>query len=172
MKGVSMLTAEEVISLLHLTPLRIEGGYFIETYRSGEMISGESLPGRYSGPRSMSTAIYYLLTPGTFSEIHRVNSDEIFHFYLGDPVEMLELFPDGSGGRTVLGGDLAAGQRPQKMVPAGAWQGTRLIDGGTMALLGTTVSPGFSYEDYTSGGRIDLALKYPRFEDLINKLTR
>lgn len=167
-----MPTADELIALLHLKPLQIEGGYFIETYRSGDNLAGECLPGRYSGPRSVSTAIYYLLTPGTFSEMHRVNSDEIFHFYLGDPVEMLELHPDGSGRRIVLGSDVTTGQRPQHVVPAGVWQGTRLIDGGSFALMGTTVSPGFSYEDYTSGNRDDLSGTYPQFGEMIGKLTR
>lgn len=167
-----MPTADELIALLRLEPHQIEGGYFRETYRSGERISGESLPDRYAGPRSMSTAIYYLLAPGTFSEMHRVRSDEIFHFYLGDPVEMLELFPDGSGRRTVLGRDIAGGECPQHVVPAGVWQGTRLIEGGSFALMGTTVSPGFSYEDYTSGAREELIRAYPGFTDLILKLTR
>lgn len=167
-----MPTAEELIALLHLVPLQIEGGYFIETYRSDETLKGESLPARYSGPRSLATAIYYLLTPGTFSELHRVNSDEIFHFYLGDPVEMLELHPDGSGRRIMLGGDIREGHRPQHVVPAGVWQGTRLIDGGSVALMGTTVSPGFSYDDYTSGKRDELAGAYPGFSGLIRKLTR
>lgn len=167
-----MPTADELIALLHLEPLRIEGGYFIETYRSGETVPRAALADRYSGPRPISTAIYYLLTPGTFSELHRVSSDEIFHFYLGDPVEMLELFPDGSGRRSVLGSDIPGGQRPQHVVPAGVWQGTRLIDGGSVALMGTTVAPGFSYDDYLSGDRDDLAGRYPIFKDMIGKLTK
>jgi hypothetical protein len=106
------MTADKIRSLLNLVPLSIEGGYFAETYRSADMISAECLQGRYSGARSVGTAIYYLLEPGTFSEIHRVDSDEIFHFYLGDPVEMLQLWPDGSGKRVLIGTEIESGMAP------------------------------------------------------------
>jgi uncharacterized protein len=167
-----MITADKIISLLNLKPHPMEGGYFAETYRSGEILSGESLPGRYSSQRSMSTAIYYLLTPETFSEMHMLRSDEIFHYYLGDPVEMLRLYPDGSGGRIVMGTGILGGHRLQEIVPAGVWQGTRLVDGGRFALLGTTVSPGFSLDDYQSGARDELIRMYPAFNKMIMKLTR
>jgi hypothetical protein len=113
------MTAETLKSLLHLTPLSIEGRYFSETYRSTEMIPQECLPERYGSPRSVGTAIYYLLAPGTFSELHRVASDEIFHFYLGDPVEMLQLWPDGSGKRVLIGTEIERGMAPQVVVPHG-----------------------------------------------------
>ena len=99
----------------------------------------------------MGTAIYYLLKPGTFSALHRLPGDEIFHHYLGDSVEMLLLHPSGAGEVVRLGKDLAAGERPQVMVPGGAWQGSRLVEGGKVALLGCTVSPGFEYADYQHG---------------------
>jgi uncharacterized protein len=166
------MTAEKLKSLLNLVPLSIEGGYFAETYRSTEMIPAECLHGRYSGARSVCTAIYYLLEPGTFSEIHRVASDEIFHFYLGDPVEMLQLWPDGSGKRVLIGTDLESGIAPQVVVPHGVWQGTRLVAGGAFALLGCTVSPGFEYADYESGSRNSLSEAYPGHKDMICELTR
>jgi predicted cupin superfamily sugar epimerase len=167
-----MLTADKIISLLNLKPHQMEGGYFAETYRSGEILSRENLPGRYSGPRVLSTAIYYLLTSETFSEMHMLKSDEIFHFYIGDPVEMLRLNPDGSGGRIVMGSNILSGHRLQETVPAGVWQGTRLIEGGRFALLGTTVSPGFDYSDYETGVRDELIRMYPAFNKMIMKLTR
>ena len=136
------VTASEIKSLLRLEPLVIEGGSFRETWVSAAAVS---LP---RGIRPAGTCIYYLLEPGTFSEMHTVESDEIFHFYLGDPVEMLQLLPDGSSATYVLGSDLAAGQHVQLVVPAGVWQGTRLIGEGQVALLGCTVSPGFDYADY------------------------
>jgi hypothetical protein len=166
------MTAEKLKSLLNLVPLSIEGGYYNETYRSPEMISAECLPDRYSSPRSVSTAIYYLLDPGTFSEIHRVASDEIFHFYLGDPVEMLQLWPDGSGKRVLIGTDIDNGMAPQLVVPHGVWQGARLVAGGKFALLGCTVSPGFDYADYESGSRQLLSEAYPEHRDMISALTR
>src|SRR6266446_3214928 len=95
------MTVEEIIALLKLKPHPKEGGFFAETYRAGESIPSGTLPSRYVGPRVFGTCIYYLLTHGTFSAMHRLQSDEIFHFYLGDPVEMLQLWPDGAG-RTVM----------------------------------------------------------------------
>ncbi len=96
-----MLTVDEVKSLLRLEPHPAEGGWFAETYRSEEGIDARALPPRYRGARALGTAIYYLLTPESFSAMHRLASDEIFHFYLGDPVEMLQLWPAGSA-RTVM----------------------------------------------------------------------
>jgi predicted cupin superfamily sugar epimerase len=166
------MTAEKLKSLLNLVPLSIEGGYFAETYRSTEIISPECLQGRYSSPRSVCTAIYYLLEPNTFSELHRVASDEIFHFYLGDPVEMLQLWPDGSGKRVLIGTDIEGGMAPQLVVPHGVWQGARLVAGGKFALLGCTVSPGFEYADYESGSRQLLSDAYPEHREMICALTR
>ena len=136
------------------------------------MISRECLPQRYAGPRNTSTAIYYLLEPDTFSELHRVVSDEIFHFYLGDPVEMLQLWPDGSGKRVVIGTDLESGMLPQIVVPRQVWQGARLVRGGKLALLGCTVSPGFDFADYETGSRDVLTQAYPEFRERIRGLTR
>jgi predicted cupin superfamily sugar epimerase len=166
------VNAETLKSFLNLIPLSIEGGYFAETYRSTEMISPECLQGRYSSPRSVSTAIYYLLEPNTFSELHRVASDEIFHFYLGDPVEMLQLWPDDSAKRVLIGTDIESGMVPQVVVPHGVWQGARLVAGGRFALLGCTVSPGFDYADYESGSRQLLSEAYPEHRDMICALTK
>jgi hypothetical protein len=166
------MNAEQLKSLLNLVPLSFEGGYYAETYRSSEVISPGCLPDRYSSPRSVCTAIYYLLEPNTFSELHRVASDEIFHFYLGDPVEMLQLWPDGSAKRVLIGTDIGNGMAPQVVVPHGVWQGARLMAGGEFALLGCTVSPGFEYADYESGRRDVLSAAYPECRDLIGALTR
>ena len=163
---------EKLKALLKLVPLSMEGGYFVETYRSRDAVAPEALPDRYHGPRRMCTAIYYLLQPDTFSEIHRVASDEIFHFYLGDPVEMLQLWPDGTSRQIVIGPDLESGMIPQVVVPHGVWQGTRLAGEGQWALLGCTVSPGFEYADYESGTRETLVREYPQARDLICALTR
>lgn len=167
-----MLTAERVISLLNLTPHPSEGGYFVETYRAGDEIPESCLPRGYAGARSFSTAIYYLLTPDSSSALHRLKADEVFHHYIGDPVEMLQLSPDGSGRIVTLGPDLLSGMRPQVTVPGGVWQGARLRDGGRFALLGTTVSPGFDFADYEPGRRETLIAAYPHFEDMIVALTR
>ena len=167
-----MLTADQIIALLNLTPHPKEGGYFIETYRSSETIPEKTLPSRYKGIRSFATAIYYLLTPETFSAMHRLQSDEIFHFYLGDPVEMLQLWPDGSGRLVILGSDILRGVQPQVVVPRGVWQGARLFKNGKPALLGTTVSPGFEFADYEYGQRDELIQSYPQFREWIIALTK
>jgi uncharacterized protein len=166
-----MLTSQQIIDRLRLTPLTIEGGYFRETYRSALSIPADGLPHEYSGDRNAATAIYYLLTPDAFSVIHRVRSDEVFHFYCGDAVQMLQLWPDGSGKVVTIGNDLEAGHEPQIVVSAGVWQGCRRVQGGQWALMGCTVAPGFDYADYTSGDRAELVAAYPEFLELITALT-
>jgi len=167
-----MLTAEQIREILKMQPHPIEGGYFVETYRSAQKLPASALEGTFRGERAIATAIHYLLTPDTFSALHRLPTDEIFHFYLGDPVEMLQLRPDGRGGTVILGPDLAAGMRLQHVVPAGAWQGSRLASGGKYALLGTTMAPGFDPRDYESGRREELIAGYPAWASHIAMLSR
>jgi len=166
------LTAEEVIARLGLAPHPEEGGYFRETYRSAERMPPTALGPGYGGPRAHSTAIYYLLTPTTYSAMHRVKSDEVYHFYLGDPIEMLQLVPAG-GGRTILiGPDIAGGMQPQLVVPRGVWQGSRLVPGPLgFALLGATVAPGFDYADYEHGERAALVRAWPDWRAQIEART-
>ena len=175
------LTADEIKEILHLTPHPTEGGWYVRTYESHATIGQRALDLRYPGDRHTGTAIYYLLEPGTFSEMHRLRSDELFHFYLGDAVEMLQLVPPhpelrdefdpGASERILIGNDLAAGQRPQVLAPHGVWQGSRLLSGGSFALLGCTVSPGFEFEDYEAGKRDELIAQWPEHAELIRALT-
>src|SRR5207247_7041301 len=123
-------TADSTLTGPVLRPPPDGGGFFAETYRAAERLEASGLPSRYSGPRAVSTAIYYLLTPETVSALHRLASDEVFHFYLGDPVEMLHLLPDRSHRVLTLGHDLAPGTTLQAVVPAGVSQGARLAAGG------------------------------------------
>jgi predicted cupin superfamily sugar epimerase len=160
------MTADELIHILKLQPHPRENGFFRETYRSDEIILA---PSKYSTPRSYSTAIYFLLKSGGFSEMHRLQSDEIFHFYFGAPVEMLLLKSSGEGEIIHIGNRLELGETPQVVVPRGCWQGMRST--GDFTLLGTTVAPGFDYSDYESGNREELISQYPAFADLIRKLT-
>ena len=167
------MTAEDVKKLLGLQPHPVEGGWFVRTYEAAEMIAPEAFAdGRYSGARHTGTAIYYLLEPGTFSEMHRLRSDEIFHFYAGDAVELLRLYADGTGELTVIGRDLVAGQRPQLVVEKGVWQGSRLVAGGSWALLGCSVSPGFELVDYDEGYCAELSAAWPEWATMIAGLTR
>ena len=167
-----MLTAEQIRHLLKLEPHPIEGGYFVQTYRSVHSLQKQALPPGYADGRAISTAIYYLLTPDTFSGLHRLRGDEVFHFYLGDPVEMLQLKEDGTGELILLGHDVASGMRPQHTVLGGIWQGSRLRSGGKYALLGTTMAPGFDYDDYESGRRAELIAQYPEYAAMVELLTR
>jgi predicted cupin superfamily sugar epimerase len=171
---VTRINAEELIKLLALEPLAGEGGMYRQSYRSADILPPEKLPPRYSHPKPAGTAIYYLLTdaPDSFSVLHRLPTDEIYHFYLGDPVELTMLFPDGESSQVVLGQDLVAGQHVQFIVPAGVWQGSRLLPGGKFALMGTTMAPGFTDEDFEAGGRSALAKLYPDQAKKIRQLTR
>ena len=164
------MTAQEVIALLELTPHPVEGGYFRETYRCSDVLPQLVLP-RNPGSRSLGTAIYYLLTPVTVSAMHRLPTDEVFHFYLGDPVEMLQLWPNGEAKSLVLGSDIARGQLVQTVVPGGIWQGSVLKPGGSFALLGATMAPGFDYADYVTGDRDELTRVWPEQAEAIRRRT-
>ena len=167
------MTAMEVKKILGLVPHPREGGCYIRTYESGEMLPAAAFAdGRYSGPRHTATAIYYLLEPDTFSEMHCLQSDEVFHFYAGDAVEMVQLRADGSGTIVRIGNRLDESERPQVVVPRGVWQGSRVADGGTWALLGCTVSPGFEFADYQAATREELCTRWPEFQQQICRLTR
>lgn len=165
------MTTEEVIALFDLKP-HFEGGYFRETYRSDEAIVDTALPERYGGQRDISTCIYYLLTAGNFSAFHRLQGEEIFHFYLGDPVVMVQLLPDGDVHEIMMGNDVLAGEQVQVIVPRGVWQASYLKDGGEWALLGCTVAPGFDIADYEHGDWEALIRQYPSHHAHIMKLTR
>jgi predicted cupin superfamily sugar epimerase len=160
------MTADEIKELLALEPHPREGGYFRQTYISAQRCAAPQ------GERPAATAIYYLLEAGTFSEMHVLESDEVFHFYYGDPVEMLQLLPSGKSKVIRMGRDFAAGDQVQVIVPAGVWQGTRLIGDGQLALLGCTVTPGFDYADYGSAPYEELAARWPEERERIQALTR
>ena len=162
----AQMNADQIKALLNLAPHPYEGGHFRRTYTSERNVELDR------GTRAMGTAIYYLLEPGTFSEMHTLDSDELFHFYYGDPVEMLQLWPNGESKIIILGSDLAAGHQVQHLVPAGVWQGTQLIGDGKVALLGCSVVPGFDHADYTSASSAELSEQWPEQEQRICALTR
>lgn len=149
-----------IVERLDLAP-HPEGGYFAETYRSE----------RSAGERAFSTAIYFLVTAASPSRMHRVAADEMWHFYRGDPLEMLQLGPSGPSHVASIGSDLAAGQSPQVLVPARTWQGTRVAPGGRYALVGATVTPGFDFADFEMGDAETLIAAYPAHADLIRALS-
>lgn len=163
---MDMLTAEAIKQRLNLEPLTIEGGFFRRTYTAPRAIQV------VDNIRSIASAIYFLLEAQVFSELHVLDSDEMFHFYYGDPVEMLQLYPDGRSAVFTLGPDIAAGQHVQLPVPAGVWQGTRMLGAGKVALMGCTVTPGFDYADYRNAPAAELIAKWPDQADRIRALCR
>lgn len=169
-----MTTADRLIERLGLVPLPDEGGHYRETWRAGESAPAAALPARYRGDRAFGSAILYLLTsdPDSFSAIHRLPTDEVWHFYLGDPLEMLLLHPDGRSESVTLGPDVMGAQRVQLAVPRGVWQGSRVATGGEWALVGTTMAPAFEFADYEAGDREALAARYPEAARRIRALTR
>jgi uncharacterized protein len=169
------INIDEIIEVLGLKPLSKEGGLFTQTYISEEKTPPSALPERYAnGTRPFGTAILYLLTsdPDSFSAFHCLLTDEIYHFYLGDAVEMTLLHPDGGSRQVVLGQDILHGQHVQFVVPHGVWQGCKLIPGGRFALMGTTMAPGFEWDDFEEGKREALSLLYPGEKEIIASLTR
>ncbi|HTV66742.1 MAG TPA: cupin domain-containing protein [Bryocella sp.] len=166
------MTADEIIQALQLKPMPVEGGFFRETYRSRRQVSAEYLADDFSGARSMATAIYYLITPEAFSALHRLPGTEVFHFYAGDPVVMLQLLPDGTSRTLTLGSDLAQRQQPQVVVRGHVWQGCKLAPGGRWALMGTTMAPGFDAADYQHGNQDQLIAQYPGAAERIREYTR
>lgn len=150
-------------------PIPIEGGYFFSTYHSEMMVPGAT-PG--SPQRLAGSAIYFLLGPGDFSALHRLKEDEIYHYYNGSPIQLLQLFPDGTGSITICGPEFWNGQQPQVVVKHDVWQGSRPLDPQSYSLLGTTMTPGFDPSDFDQGKRDDLVKAYPKFAERIKALTR
>ena len=156
-------SASSWIESLALIP-HPEGGYFRESYRANASVTTPS------GTRSASTAIYYLLERGDFSALHRILSDEVWHFYAGDALEIVEFDEDGRAVHTRLGKALDQGETLQHVVAAGRWFASRPL--GAYSLVGCTVAPGFDFQDFEMGARTDLMKTFPEHAKLIESLTR
>lgn len=157
-----------IIKQLGLEP-HPERGFYRQTYRASLDVPSST----HGAARAASTAIYFLITasePETY--LHRLKSDEIFHLYDGGPLEILRLFPDGAWDVARLGMDLAAGERPQVVIPAGTWFGTALAAGASHCLVGCTVAPGFDFADFELAAGPDLAARYPEAAARIQRMTR
>ena len=150
----------------------IEGGSFAEFYRSPLVVPKSELPIAFSGDRSISTSIYFLLEVNQFSALHRISSDELWHFYTGDRLEIFEIEPSGNLKVHLLGSDPQKGESFQCVIRAGNWFGSKLADGGEFCLVGCTVSPGFDFEDFELADREELQNQFPQHTELIHTLTR
>lgn len=166
-----MLSPQQLIQQYNLQP-HPEGGWYKETYRSAEQISASALPERFSGARSFSTAIYFLLEQGNFSAFHRIKSDECWHFYAGDQLDVYVLQQDGRLDIIHLGNDISKGQLFQFVVPANCWFASRPAAGSHFCFVGCTVAPGFDFADFEMAGAAILASKFPHHENIIKPLCR
>ncbi len=149
-----------------------EGGYFVETYRAAEQIPNAALPDRFDGSRAFSTAIYFLLEGHHFSALHRIQADEVWHFYAGDSLEVFVIQPSSGALEVIrLGPDPEAGEMFQAVVPAGAWFGSRPVAGAAYSLVGCTVAPGFDFADFELAERAVLLAAFPQHRVVVERLT-
>ena len=166
--------AAALIKHFNMARIPQEGPWFVLTYNSPDVLARGALPERYDGPRAAGSAIIALVTKSDFSAMHRLKTDEMWHYYGGDPLEMLILHPNGNGEVVVLGPDVLAGQKLQYVVPRGSWQGARPRGKGldSYAIFGDTLAPAFEYSDFEMGYRDELQKAYPHQAALIEQLTR
>ncbi len=161
---------EEIIQKLDLKP-HPEGGYFKETYRSPGEIELGNLPDKYSGNRNYSTCIYFLLISGNFSAFHKINQDEIWHFYDGSPVELHTISQHGEHQAYIIGRDFDQGQTPQLAVPGNHYFASKVTEPNNFSLVGCTVAPGFDFDDFVLARRGDLLQKFPQHQQLVIDFT-
>jgi len=150
----------------------VEGGYFSEVYQSSLLLEPAALPPVFPSTRHCSTHIYFLLEKNQFSALHRIQSDELWHFYAGNPLIVYEINSDASITEHLLGQDPVAGEQLFIYVKAGSWFGARLQTNEGYALVGCTVSPGFDYADFELADREKLISQFPIHKELIISLTR
>lgn len=166
-----MPDAQYWIDQLKLEP-HPEGGFFRQTYRAPLVIEQSALPPTFRGPRSASTAIYFLLAGEDFSALHRLAADEVWHFYAGTALLVHSIDPAGNHSVIKLGQNAEAGEQFQWVAPAGYWFGSCMEQLDQYALVGCTVAPGFDFADFEMAERAALTAQYPQHRELINKLTR
>ena len=160
-----------LVETLELVP-HPEGGYYRETYRSSDSIPSHLLENQYQGDRNVCTCIYFLLTSDSFSAFHKIQQDEIWHFYKGAPIELHQISPTGLYTKNLIGNNMAAGHTPQLVVPGGNWFAAAISAPGSYALVGCTVAPGFDFQDFILADREALLLAFPEHIDIIKRYTR
>jgi predicted cupin superfamily sugar epimerase len=163
-------TAEEIKTMLGLEP-HPTCGFVAETYRSPLKIASNALPEAYEGDRPYGSALYFLVTPDAQIVMHRIRSDQLYHHYLGDPLEVLLLYPHGGGEVVTVGPDLGAGERPQLFIPGGTFHTSRLAQGANYALLASTEWPGVEPPDVEHGNIEALMEAYPTLREKIRAFT-
>ncbi len=144
-----------------------EGGYFKETYRAKEEVTN-----RNGDNRSASTGIYFLMTPTAFSAFHKIESDEMWHFYEGAALSVYIIKPTGELEILKIGKDIENGEQLQGVVPAGCWFASKVDIPNAYSLVGCTVAPGFDFNDFKLANRKELTQEYPKHAAIIKELTR
>ncbi len=167
-----MYTAADWIETLDLVPLPEEGGLYRELYRSDEVIPQSALPDRFGGDRTYCTSIYYLLENPEFSAFHRIQQEEIWHFYEGSRLTLFILTPQGNLSQQTLGRNVKAGERLQVVIRRGDLFAATVDEAGGYSLVGCTVAPGFEFADFEAPSRDTLLQAYPQHRDVIEQLTR
>jgi hypothetical protein len=165
------MTVETLVKELDLLP-HPEGGFYKETYRSEGIISNSCLSPDFKGDRNMATGIYFLIEKGNFSALHKIKSDETWHFYYGDALEVIEINEEGNLTITKIGSNLSNGETFQYTVKANTWFGSRVSGNGNFSLVGCTVYPGFDFNDFELANRKDLIHLFPLHKNIITELTR
>jgi predicted cupin superfamily sugar epimerase len=165
-----MTKVEKIIKDLELQP-HPEGGYFKETYRSMGLIDEDSLGAEYDGQRNFSTGIYFLLPSNTFSAFHKINQDEIWHFYDGSPVRIHMISKTGDYSSILVGRNFDKGETLQFVVPGGYWFAARVENDDHYSLVGCTVAPGFDFRDFVIADRQALISNFPKYRELITAFT-
>lgn len=165
-----MDNVDYLIKVLGLQP-HPEGGYFKEIYRSSGEINSESLDSRYVGNRNYASSIYFLLTSDTFSAFHKINQDEIWHFYDGSPIKIHMISETGDYSNVIVGKNLKQGEKLQFVVPGGYWFAANVINNNDYSLVGCTVSPGFDFKDFQLADRNEFIAKFPKHKEVITNLT-
>lgn len=166
-----MTKIEQLIKQYDLQP-HPEGGWYRQTYRSNEFVPAAALPGRFGADRVFSTAIYFLLEKGSFSAFHKIKSDECWHFYAGDPLQVFVIDRADDLKIITLGNDGNKGERFQCIVPANCWFASRPAAGSEYSLVGCTVAPGFEFEDLELADEKSLSALYPQHRNIIKELCR
>lgn len=164
------MDAEELIKHFKLEK-HPEGGYFREIYRSDGIIPSENLCNKFIGDRNFATSIYFLLTSDSFSAFHKINQDEIWHFYSGSTLKIHLISPEGEYSFVLIGNDFKNGEVPQFTVPAQHYFAAEVLIEDSFAFVGCSVSPGFDFRDFTLPSYKKLVAEFPKHEIIIKRLT-
>jgi predicted cupin superfamily sugar epimerase len=165
------MTADEIAELLQLTPNATCGSVRV-TYTSKLQVAAGGLPAPFGDERPLGSGLYFLVTPHAPVRPHRIHNDQLYHYYLGDPIELFLLHGDGSVEQVIVGPDIANGERVQLLIPGNTFHTARLLSGGEWFLGGSTEWPGVVPETDVEIGDVEkLAAEFPNAADDIRAIV-